>query len=112
MTNCSWCRDTDVLCQSLTYSQGPPEVLEGDPPGASTRVYRPPFDEFEVLRVEVPAGESEIVTAKHVRPGLTVHLLACVTGLTPQPWQLHGYDATMLDSAHHHTLVCHASAAL
>ena len=30
-------------------------------------MYRPPFDEFEVLRVEVPAGQSEIVTAKHVR---------------------------------------------
>ena len=56
-----------MLCSSLTYSQGPPEVLQGDPPGGSTRVYRPPFDEFEVLRVEVPAGQSEIVTAKHVR---------------------------------------------
>ena len=68
------CRDTEVLCSSLTYSQGPPEVLQGDPPGAATRVYRPPFDEFEVLRVEVPAGESEIVTAKHVSASVLRHV--------------------------------------
>ena len=55
-----------MLCDWLTYSQGVPEVLQGDPPGASTRVYRPPFDEFEVARVKVPAGGSEIVAATHV----------------------------------------------
>jgi hypothetical protein len=48
-----------VLCESLTYSQGPPEVLEGTPLAAgrpNCSVYRPPFDEFEVARVAIPAN--------------------------------------------------------
>ncbi|KAK9901534.1 hypothetical protein WJX75_001100 [Coccomyxa subellipsoidea] len=50
-------RDTSVLCDSLTYSQGPPEILEGSSPSTScpwTVTYSPPFDEFEVIRVRIP----------------------------------------------------------
>ena len=38
-------RDTQVLCQSLTYGQGAPEVLEGAKAAASPHLacYRPPF---------------------------------------------------------------------
>ncbi|CAL8468083.1 g7622 [Coccomyxa elongata] len=53
-------RDTPVLCESLTYDQGPPEVLEGTAPSTSrpwTLVYAPPFDEFEVLKVRIPGTE-------------------------------------------------------
>ena len=60
MTVVSWRRDTSVLCDSLTYEQGPPEVLEGTAPSTSrpwTLIYSPPFDEFEVLRVRIPGTE-------------------------------------------------------
>lgn len=49
-----------MLCESLTYDQGPPEVLEGTAPSTSrpwTLVYSPPFDEFEVLKVRIPGTE-------------------------------------------------------
>jgi len=38
-------RDTEVLCESLTYGQGMPRVLTGEKAGASPHlaVYRPPF---------------------------------------------------------------------
>lgn len=51
-------RDTDALCSSLTYSQGAPAVMGGEagPPGTHLRVYRPPFEEFEVWRFAPPAG--------------------------------------------------------
>lgn len=62
-------KDTSVLCSSLVYEQGLPEVLDGDTenvPGC-TRVYRPPFEEFEMWvmdfdgsssgSLEVPASE-------------------------------------------------------
>lgn len=49
-------RDTDVLCSSLTYSQGLPEVLDGEAASDTVRRYVPPFDEFEVRRVDIPAG--------------------------------------------------------
>lgn len=48
--------DTDVLCSSLSYSQGLPQVLDGERVSDSVRRYVPPFDEFEVRRVEIPAG--------------------------------------------------------
>ena len=50
------CRDTAVLCESLTYERGPPAVLNGNAvPGRPwTTVYSPPFDEFEVLHVSIP----------------------------------------------------------
>ena len=38
-------RDTEVLCESLTYGQGVPEVLTGAKSAASPHLalYRPPF---------------------------------------------------------------------
>ncbi|MEW5298175.1 MAG: hypothetical protein WDW36_001327 [Sanguina aurantia] len=50
-------RHTDVLCASLTYEQGFPEVLPGSASGVpGTTVYRPPFEEFELQRVAVAPG--------------------------------------------------------
>jgi mannose-6-phosphate isomerase len=50
-------RDTDVLCGSLTYAQGAPQVLRGEADAARhLAVYRPRFEEFEVWRFEPPAG--------------------------------------------------------
>ena len=44
-------RDTDVLCASLTYSQGAPAVMTGEVDAARhLTLYRPPFEEFEVWR--------------------------------------------------------------
>lgn len=51
-------RDTAVLCESLTYSTGPPDVLRGEAIHDHVKVFRPPFDEFEIQLVEVPAGET------------------------------------------------------
>ena len=50
------CRDTAVLCESLTYERGPPAILNGNAvPGRPwTTVYSPPFDEFEVEHVLIP----------------------------------------------------------
>ena len=55
-----------MLCNSLTYDQGPPEVLHGTPTGQYTRVYRPPFEEFEVSRLELPQAADTIVPANQV----------------------------------------------
>ena len=41
------CRDTEVLCESLTYEQGLPVILEGESIQEYTTVYSPPFEEFE-----------------------------------------------------------------
>ena len=51
-------RDVATLCASLTYDTGAPAVLRGERAHDHATVYRPPFDEFEIGRVEVPAGES------------------------------------------------------
>lgn len=47
-------RDVDVLCDSLTYALGAPEILTGDFIDACTKRYVPPFDEFllDVIAVE------------------------------------------------------------
>mmetsp|Transcript_16132 Transcript_16132/g.34912 ORF Transcript_16132/g.34912 Transcript_16132/m.34912 type:complete len:460 (-) Transcript_16132:866-2245(-) len=52
-------KHTQVLCESLTYEQGLPEVLEGSPSEVQGAVvYRPPFEEFEIRKATVPAGSS------------------------------------------------------
>ena len=56
-------RDTDVLCQSLTYHQGPPEMLHGEAVQEYTQLYSPPFEEFEVYKVSLPAGADTIIPA-------------------------------------------------
>jgi mannose-6-phosphate isomerase len=50
-----------VLCESLTYNTGVPEVLKGQPVHDHVKAYRPPFDEFEIQHIDVPAGESVAV---------------------------------------------------
>lgn len=56
-------RDTEVLCESLTYGQGLPELLTGAKSSASQHlvVYRPPFREFEMWRYTPPAGTAEVL---------------------------------------------------
>jgi mannose-6-phosphate isomerase len=54
-------RDVDVLCGSLTYRTGPPAVMAGTPLQEHTAVYAPPFDEFEVVRVALPAGKDTLL---------------------------------------------------
>lgn len=51
-------KDTEVLCRSLTYHQGRPAVLTGEVVHDHIKLYRPPFDEFEVQLVEVPPSET------------------------------------------------------
>lgn len=68
-------RDTDVLCASLTYAQREPEVLLGEPalpdvPGLA--LYRPPFAEFELWRLVVPAGR---VVSLPAAPGPVISLV-------------------------------------
>ena len=60
---CGVNRDTEVLCESLTYIQAFPHVLEGEEVQQYTSVYSPPFEEFEVYRLEMPAGASTLVPA-------------------------------------------------
>ncbi len=43
-----------MLCDSLTYSQGAPEVLTGEQARPYATVYSPPFDEFEVQHITIP----------------------------------------------------------
>jgi mannose-6-phosphate isomerase len=56
-------RDVETLCGSLTYGQGPPEVLRGAKSAASPHLacYRPPFREFELWRYTPPAGTLEVL---------------------------------------------------
>lgn len=46
-----------MLCESLTYNTGVPEILKGERIHDHIKVYRPPFEEFEIQRMEVPSGE-------------------------------------------------------
>jgi len=62
------CRDTAVLCSSLTYVQSPPHVLEGEEIQQYTSIYSPPFDEFEVYKVDLPGGASTLLPANQVQP--------------------------------------------
>lgn len=64
--------DVQTLIDTLTYSQGPPEVLEGrkSEKEESLKVYRPRFDEFEVWSfmprsgrtVQLPASSGPLIT--------------------------------------------------
>jgi mannose-6-phosphate isomerase len=61
-------RDVGTLCSSLTYQTGAPEVLSGERAHDHAVVYRPPFDEFEVGKVDVPAGESGVAVPANAGP--------------------------------------------
>lgn len=66
-------RDTAVLCESLTYNTGLPEVLKGQAIHDHVRAYRPPFDEFEIQSVEVPSGETVTIPTNQGPMLLLVH---------------------------------------
>lgn len=51
-------RDTQVLCSSLTYLQGSPSVLHGTQVTPCVKTYQPPFDEFQLSALTIPAGEA------------------------------------------------------
>eukprot|EP00756_Hemistasia_phaeocysticola_P022750 Hpha_TRINITY_DN15850_c1_g9::TRINITY_DN15850_c1_g9_i1::g.192229::m.192229/K01809/manA, MPI; mannose-6-phosphate isomerase len=53
--------DKENLVEMLTYTQGLPPVLRGDPTDEYTRRYVPPFDEFEVHRTSLPGGDSHVL---------------------------------------------------
>jgi len=59
-------RDTEVLCDSLTYTQGNSELLENiEDKARHLVVYRPSFEEFEVWKFDPPAGTTtELPAAK------------------------------------------------
>jgi hypothetical protein len=58
-----------VLCSSLTYNQGMPHMLKGEPISRGICLYQPPFEEFQLLRMtvdkpgvtNVPAQESPMI---------------------------------------------------
>ncbi|KAG2437253.1 hypothetical protein HXX76_005916 [Chlamydomonas incerta] len=62
-------KHADVLCESLTYRQGLPDVLDGSPagPGGAVRVYQPPFEEFELQKLELAGGEVELAASQGPR---------------------------------------------
>ena len=51
-------RDTDVLCEMLTYNTLKPEILRGEEVCPGVKRYRPPFAEFQVEAIEVAPGAS------------------------------------------------------
>ncbi|KAG2488964.1 hypothetical protein HYH03_012581 [Edaphochlamys debaryana] len=52
-------KHAEVLCDSLTYRQGPPDVLTGTPAGPpGLTLYRPPFEEFEIHRIQADSSGS------------------------------------------------------
>jgi mannose-6-phosphate isomerase len=59
-------RDTEVLCDSLTYKQSYSELLEGiEDKTRHLMVYRPSFEEFEVWKFDPPAETTtELPAAK------------------------------------------------
>jgi mannose-6-phosphate isomerase class I len=62
-----------VLCESLTYTTGLPEVLRGEAVHDHVTAFRPPFDEFEVQRIDVPAGEAVTIPTNRGPLLLLVH---------------------------------------
>ncbi|KAJ0989150.1 hypothetical protein J5N97_007506 [Dioscorea zingiberensis] len=51
-------KDVQTLCSMLTYKQGFPEILQGAPLNNYVLRYTPPFDEFEVDHISLPAAET------------------------------------------------------
>ena len=69
-------RDTQVLCEMLTYSQGPPDVLTGSRIDTHSAVYSPPFDEFELTAIDVDAGDKYVQGNAQESPSI----LLCLEG--------------------------------
>jgi len=55
-------RDTEVLCDMLTYKQGTPEVMQGVEEDGVI-VYRPPFPEFELHWIVLEGAGSKTIVA-------------------------------------------------
>ena len=51
-------RDTEILCDMLTYKLGKPEILTGDVIDKNTKRYSPPFDEFELEVISCSKNET------------------------------------------------------
>lgn len=56
-------RDIQTLCSMLTYKQGFPNILKGEPLNTYITRYIPPFDEFEIGRCVLPKGASTVFSA-------------------------------------------------
>ena len=65
-------RDTDVLCEMLTYNTLQPEILRGEDVAPGIKRYRPPFAEFQVETVDVAPGKSLGIPAS---PGASILLV-------------------------------------
>lgn len=86
-----------MLCESLTYNTGLPEVLKGQVMHDHVKVYRPPFEEFEIQRIEVPAGELVPVPTN---PGPLLLLVTAGSGSAKATSDLS--DAALLQQAELH----------
>jgi len=57
--------DVPELMRILSFDDGVPQVLDGAPGGSSERVYRTPFGEFELSRIDLAAGGQYMGHATH-----------------------------------------------
>ena len=73
-------KDAGVLVEMLTYNQGPPEVMQGTRIRDHTFRYSPPMDEFQLDRMDVPAGCSATIPAVP-GPGLIMVQHGCAASL-------------------------------
>lgn len=46
-------KDTTILCKSLTYDQGTPQIISGESFNDSMKLYKADFDEFEVWKLSL-----------------------------------------------------------
>lgn len=61
-------RDTDALCASLTYGAGVPALTPAVPVQEYVTRYAPPFDEFEVQRLALPAPSDDAAAPSTLLP--------------------------------------------
>lgn len=58
-------RDTEVLCNMLTYNMGMPTILSGDKVGDHIKSYVPPFNEFHINVVTLDASQETTLEHLH-----------------------------------------------
>eukprot|EP00892_Ulva_mutabilis_P002225 jgi/Ulvmu1/12002/UM083_0015.1 len=68
-------RDTEVLCESLTYNQEKPKTLRGHKVTDCILKYQPPFEEFQVLSVSVDKEGTVAIPAQ--RSPMLLMCLSC-----------------------------------
>ena len=49
-------KDVSTLINMLTYQDGPPEIMNGEPIDKYSKVYQPPAEEFQLTKCVIPAG--------------------------------------------------------